>query len=68
MTRREWRDVHGAPISCLEKLRLLDENAQELKQTLRDVWDDAILMGVAPAVMLDYLEELIADLKEGSAL
>lgn len=67
MMRPDWKDVHGVPISCLEKRRLLDENAVELEQVIRDAWDDALLMGVAPAIMRTYLEKLVTGLKEGSA-
>lgn len=67
MMRPDWQDVHGVSISCLEKRRLLDENAAELEQVIRDAWDDAILMGVAPAIMRAYLENMVTGLKEGAA-
>jgi hypothetical protein len=41
-----WPLADGTPVSCQEKLRMLQENHVELSQTLQDAFDDAILMGV----------------------
>ena len=46
-----WTQADGTPISCQEKLRMLAENQAELRATLRDVFDDAVLMGVDDAAM-----------------
>lgn len=65
MPRQIWRDGSGTPIACLEKLRLLDENAVELHGVMQDVWEDALLMGVDPAEMRAYLETMVKALSEG---
>ncbi len=56
-----WPQADGTPISCTEKLRVLLENQSELRATLRDVFDDAVLMGVDDAAMRRILiDEILA--------
>lgn len=59
----EWLDVDGAPISCREKIKVLDENRDELAQVMRDAFEDAILMGVDEASMRRMLSEMVAALR-----
>ena len=40
-----WRDPDGKPVSCLEKLKVLNENVAELRSLAQDALEDAILMG-----------------------
>ena len=54
MTTR-WPQPDGSPVSCREKLRVLEENHAELRGMLRDAFDDAVLMGVDPAAMRGIL-------------
>ncbi len=58
-----WPGADGAPVSCREKLKMLRENHDELGQTLRDTFEDAILMGVDEAAMRDILSGMIRDLE-----
>jgi hypothetical protein len=60
---RRWLQPDGAPVSCREKIKVLEENWQELAETLRDAYEDAVLMGVDPKEM----KRLLADLVEGLA-
>ncbi len=56
-----WPQPDGTPVSCTEKLRMLAENQAELRATLRDVFDDAVLMGVDDAAMRQILiDEILA--------
>ncbi|MFQ3623785.1 MAG: hypothetical protein SNJ73_09590 [Acetobacteraceae bacterium] len=59
---RRWLQPDGAPVSCREKIKVLEENWQELAETLRDAYEDAVLMGVDPAEMKRLLAELIEGL------
>jgi len=59
---REWPGADGAPVSCREKLKVLEENHRELAQALRDAFEDAVLMGVDEAAMRRILTELVAAL------
>jgi uncharacterized protein (UPF0335 family) len=43
----KWVNENNNVISCIEKIKILNENMAELTQTIKDVHDDAILMGVS---------------------
>lgn len=54
-----WPQPDGTPIACREKLRVLTENQTELQSMLRDVFEDAVLMGVDEAAMRRILVEAV---------
>jgi hypothetical protein len=54
-----WPGADGEPVSCREKLKVLAENHAEAAQVLRDVFEDAVLMGVDEAAMRRILAELV---------
>ena len=58
-----WPQPDGAPVSCREKLRVLEENHAELVQTLRDAFEDAVLMGVDEQAMRRILADTVAGLE-----
>ena len=58
-----WPGADGTPLSCREKLRVLAENHTELEQTLRDAFEDAILMGVDELAMRRILFGMVEDLE-----
>lgn len=58
-----WPQPDGAPISCREKLRMLEENHTELTQVMRDTFEDAVLMGVDAAAMRQILTGMVDELK-----
>ncbi len=57
-----WPGADGQPVSCREKLKMLAENHAEAEQALRDVFDDAVLMGVDEAAMRRILRALVDSL------
>jgi uncharacterized protein (UPF0335 family) len=57
-----WPGADGQPVACREKLKMLAENHAEATQALRDVFEDAVLMGVDEAAMRRILAELVASL------
>lgn len=59
-----WRDQDGAPVSCVEKLRVLRENDAEIRQILQDAFDDGILMGATADSMMRSFELALASLKD----
>jgi len=58
-----WPGADGSPVSCREKLRVLNENHAELQQTLRDAFEDAVLMGVDEQAMRRILLGLVETLE-----
>jgi hypothetical protein len=57
-----WRQADGAPLSCVEKIKVLNENLAELRQMAQDALEDAILMGADEAQIRDVLARLVATL------
>jgi uncharacterized protein (UPF0335 family) len=46
-----WPQPDGSPVSCRDKVKVLEENAAELNQVMQDAFEDAVLMGVDEAAM-----------------
>lgn len=55
----QWPGADGRPVSCREKLKVLAENYEEAATVLRDMFEDAVLMGVDEAAMRRILAELV---------
>jgi uncharacterized protein (UPF0335 family) len=60
---KTWPQPDGAPVSCREKLRMLEENHEELAQALRDAFEDAVLMGVDEQAMRRILTGMVEALE-----
>jgi hypothetical protein len=58
-----WPRPDGSPVDCREKLRLLRENHGEMEQSLRDCFDDAVLMGVDAEAMRRLLHTMVDALR-----
>ena len=58
-----WLQENGQPVSCLEKIRVLEENWREVQQIVKDAFDDAVLMGVSAQGMREKLVQYILTLK-----
>ncbi len=58
-----WLASDGTLVSCAEKIRVLNENLDELAQMAQDVLEDAILMGVDEAQIRAVLARLVTSLR-----
>jgi hypothetical protein len=58
-----WPQADGTPVSCREKLRMLEENHAELQGVLRDAFEDAVLMGVDETAMRRILVAMVESLE-----
>jgi hypothetical protein len=57
-----WLKPDGTPVSCVEKIKVLNENIVELRQTAQDALEDAVLMGCSETQIRAALHELIDEL------
>ena len=57
-----WRQPDGSPVSCLEKIKVLNENLAEIGQLAQDALEDAILMGCDETQVRDVLRRLVDSL------
>ncbi len=54
-----WRTEDGRPVSCEEKLKVLNENLDELRQLCQDAFEDALLMECDEAQIRDVFLSII---------
>jgi C-terminal processing protease CtpA/Prc len=40
-----WHDPKGEPVSCVEKIKVLNENLHEIREMCQEALEDAVLMG-----------------------
>ncbi|HEX4596808.1 MAG TPA: hypothetical protein VH278_03400 [Burkholderiaceae bacterium] len=57
-----WRQTDGAPVSCLEKIKVLNENYAELREIAQNALEDALLMGCSEEQVRDALHQLVDEL------
>jgi len=58
-----WRQPDGKPVSCLEKIKVLNQNIQEIETLCADALEDGVLMGCDADQIKGALHELIDGLK-----
>ena len=59
-TMPKWFSDDGSPVSCTEKIKVMNQNMTELYQAAQDAFEDALLMGCSEAQLRDYLQQLVA--------
>lgn len=57
-----WRQSDGSLVSCVDKLKVLSENLEEIRQVCQDALEDAVLMGCDEAQVREVLQQLLASL------
>jgi hypothetical protein len=57
-----WRDPDGNPLSCREKIKVLNENLSEIDELSQDALEDAILMGADERQIREVLHAIVDDL------
>jgi hypothetical protein len=64
-----WRTPQGEPVSCIEKIKVLNENLEEIQAMAQEALEDAVLMGCDETqfrkVMHDLAEILVNPYKKG---
>jgi len=58
-----WRSPQGEAVSCVEKLKVLRENLDEIRQMCQDALEDAVLMGCDDGQFRAVLTELVQKLE-----
>ncbi|HXF79180.1 MAG TPA: hypothetical protein VN598_09985 [Usitatibacter sp.] len=58
-----WTSPTGEVISCVEKLKVLRENLDEIRGLCQDAIDDAVLMGCDEAQFREVLVQLAASIE-----
>lgn len=58
-----WRTPEGEAVSCVEKIKVLNENLQEIHELAQEALEDAILMGCDEAQVREMLDRLVESLR-----
>jgi len=58
-----WHASDGTALSCREKIKVLNENLEELQQMAQDALEDAIIMGADEAQIRDVLRRMVEGLE-----
>jgi len=53
-----WRTPEGEAVSCLEKIKVLNENLEEIRDLAQEALEDAVLMGADEAQFRAVLHEI----------
>lgn len=57
-----WLDPEGEPVSCVEKIKVLNENLGEIQEMCQDALEDAVLMGCDEEQFRQVLDQLARSL------
>lgn len=58
----KWLRDDGSVVSCTEKVKVMTENFDEIKQIAQDAFEDGLLMEVSEAQMREALHTLVDQL------
>ena len=53
-----WRTPEGEPVSCIEKIKVLNENLEEIQAMAQEALEDALLMGCDEAQFRQVLRAM----------
>jgi hypothetical protein len=54
-----WHKEDGSPVSCTEKVKVMNENYAELGQMLQDAFEDGLLMEADETQLREALRALV---------
>jgi hypothetical protein len=54
-----WRTPEGEPVSCVEKIKVLNENLVELRELAQEALEDAVLMGCDEQQVREVLASIV---------
>jgi hypothetical protein len=57
-----WVRDDGSVVSCTEKVKVMNENLDELMQMAQDLFEDGLLMEVSESQMREVLAKIIGQL------
>jgi uncharacterized protein (UPF0335 family) len=63
LTETVWRTPEGELVSCVEKIKVLNENLGELRDMAQDALEDAVLMGCDEAQFRRIVQALLDGLR-----
>lgn len=62
--RQVWYSTDGEKIVCAEKLKVMQQDIDELRQIAQDAFEDGVLMGIDPQQLRQYFAQLMLSLTD----
>ena len=59
----DWMGSDGLKVSCTEKIKVLNENYDEIQEIAAEAFEDAVLMGCDDAQFRSVLKSLIRSIE-----
>ncbi len=56
-----WLTPQGEPVSCIEKIKVLNENLAELQSLAQEALEDAVLMGADEAQFRSVISRKLSE-------
>ena len=63
MSEIRWEKLDGSPVSCTEKIKVLRQNLDELRQIAQDAFEDALLMECREDQIREVFRNIIESLE-----
>ena len=57
-----WLTPEGEPVSCIDKIKVLNENLDEIRELAQAALEDAVLMGCDEAQFREVIRKLSQDI------
>jgi hypothetical protein len=57
-----WLTPEGEPVSCIDKIKVLNENLEEIRGLAQDAFEDAVLMGCDESQFREVIKKLSEDI------
>ena len=54
-----WLTESGEKVSCVEKIKIMEDNIIELRQVAQDMYEDGILMNIDPNQLKQFLSDMM---------
>ncbi|MBY0346290.1 MAG: DUF1631 domain-containing protein [Neisseriaceae bacterium] len=54
-----WQDQNGKIVACTEKIKVMQENLEELLEIAQEAFEDALLMGCTEAQLRAFFSQLM---------
>jgi hypothetical protein len=58
-----WLRADGSTVACTESVKVLNENWNEVREALQDMYEDAVLLGCGKAAFKRELHRLVDSLE-----
>lgn len=53
-----WLTPEGVPVSCIDKIKVLNENLEEIRGLAQEAFEDAVLMGCDESQFREVIKKL----------